>query len=38
MRLREMEQALRTIYAWAEVKRDDERAAFIRERASKLRG
>lgn len=33
VRLREMEQALRTIYAWAEVKRDEERVAVIRERA-----
>lgn len=32
-RVNAMETALRAIYAWADVKRDDERVAIIRERA-----
>lgn len=35
VRVGAMQQALRTIYVWADVKRDDERVAVIRERAKK---
>lgn len=33
IRLRNLEQALAVIYAWADVRRDRERAAIIRDRA-----
>lgn len=38
VRLRAMEEALRTIYVWADVKRDGGRAAVIKERARDLAG
>jgi hypothetical protein len=36
VRLRAMEEALRAIYVWADVKRDGERAAVIKDRARDL--
>ena len=38
IRKRSLEQALGTIYSWADVKRDRERVAVIRERAYSDRG